>query len=158
MVTPMKKAMMVVQAAAKAEVPVSAGSGGGGLRGSIYTDVETSGDHVTGICYTNSEYAPYVEFGTGPAGQESHEGISPNVKVMYRQKGWIIPARAMSEEDAKMYGFPIMRNEMGEVVGYATRGQRAQPFMYPALKNNRGPVIRELSKAISDTHKGICDD
>lgn len=144
----MKNAMLVVQGAAKAEAPVSKVSGGGGLRDSIHTDIENSGSHIKGICYTNLEYAQYVEFGTGPAGQAEHSGISPEVAVAYRQTGWIIPAKEMSEADAMAYGFPVITGKDGQIIGYATRGQRAQPFMYPALKNNQKAVLKELEKGI----------
>lgn len=147
--------MMIVQGAAKAMAPVNRASGGGALRDSIYVDVIHKGDTVTGICYTNLEYAQYVEFGTGPAGQADHDGISPNVNVAYRQTGWVIPATAMSESDAAAYGFPAIKGKDGNVIGYATHGQRAQPFMYPALKNNRKAVIKELQKQISTTIKEL---
>lgn len=155
MIPAMKKAMLVVQGAAKALAPTNKNSGGGALRGSIYTDVESTNSSITGICYTNLEYAPYVEFGTGPAGQADHSGVSPNVNVSYRQEGWIMPATAMSESDARAYGFSIIYGKDGEIIGYGTRGQRAQPFMYPALANNRKAVMKELAKAIQKVQKDI---
>lgn len=151
----MKRAMLVVQGAAKAAAPTNRNSGGGALRGSIHTDVESTSKSVTGICYTNLEYAPYVEFGTGPVGQAEHQGVSPNVKVSYRQEGWIMPATAMSESDAMAYGFLIIKGKDGQIIGYGTRGQRAQPFMYPALADNRNAVIKELTKAFNGIYKGV---
>lgn len=112
----------------------------GELRQSIYTATEYEGDICRGVCYTNKEYAPYVEFGTGPVGQKNHEGISPNVAIAYSQSGWRIPASAMSVEDAEVYGLGIARNSAGEVIGYYTNGQPAHPFMYPALKNSEKEV------------------
>ena len=52
--------------------------------------VETEGRNVTGICYTDKKYGPYVEFGTGPKGQENHEGISPDTTPVYTQSPWWI--------------------------------------------------------------------
>lgn len=112
----------------------------GELRQSIYTATEYEGDICRGVCYTNKEYAPYVEFGTGPVGQKNHEGISPNVTIAYSQSGWKIPADAMSVEEAEIYGLGIAKNSMGEVIGYYTKGQPAHPFMYPALKNSEREV------------------
>lgn len=112
----------------------------GELRQSIYVDVELEGDTCRGICYTNKEHAPYVEFGTGPAGQESHAGISPEVDCTYSQKGWMMPGTAMSLEKAEAYGFGIAKNRDGEPIGYYTNGQPAHPFMYPALKDNEDTV------------------
>ena len=74
----------------------------------------------------------YVEFGTGPTGQAHHNGISPDVDPVYSQSGWMIPADAMSPDDAEQYGFGIAKGKDGEVIGYYTKGQVAQPFMYPA--------------------------
>ena len=51
---------------------------------------------------------------------------------------------AMSVEAAQSYGFGIARDG-DKVIGYYTRGQAARPFMYPALKNNEGEIIRRLS-------------
>ena len=41
------------------------GVSSGELRNSIYTKVEQDADATIGCVYTNKEYAPYVEFGTG---------------------------------------------------------------------------------------------
>lgn len=154
----MRRAMLIVQGAAKAAAPVNKNSGGGGLRGSIYVDVEIKGETVTGICYTNLDYAKYVEFGTGPAGQANHAGISPHENVTYRQTGWIIPAKAMSEADAMAYGFKIMKDKDGQVIGYGTRGQRARPFMYPALKNHKKNVLKEFEKTLRKKQREISND
>lgn len=80
------KGIKLVQSAARAECPVDHGE----LRGSIFTVVETEGRNVTGICYTDKKYGPYVEFGTGPKGQENHEGISPDTTPVYTQSPWWI--------------------------------------------------------------------
>lgn len=141
-----KKATLHIQQEAKAlcgGFKISRGE----LRQSIYTATEYEGDVCRGICYTNKEYAPYVEFGTGPTGQKSHEGISPNVAIAYSQSGWTIPAHAMSVEDAEAYGLGIARNASGEIVGYYTKGQPAHPFMYPALKDN----AEDAAQIIADT-------
>lgn len=58
-----------IQADAKSNCPVDTGR----LRASITTNVQTDGDTVIGIVGTNVEYAPYVEFGTGQAGDQSVE-------------------------------------------------------------------------------------
>ena len=126
------KAIAQVQQDAKARCPVNHGE----LRQSIYTDVELEGDTCKGICYTNKKYAAFVEFGTGPNGQESHAGVSPDVNWAYSQTGWTIPPDAMSISEAEGYGLGIATNSKGDAVGYYTNGQAAYPFMYPALKDN----------------------
>lgn len=136
-----KEAISFVQGAAKNLCPVNHGE----LRESIYIDTEYEETVCRGICYTNKSYAPYVEFGTGPNGQASHEGISPNVAVAYSQKGWMIPGNAMTLRDAEKYGFRVVEGKDGAPKGYLTNGQAAQPFMYPALKDNEKEVIKIIS-------------
>lgn len=117
----------------------------GELRQSIYTATEYEGDICRGVCYTNNEHAAFVEFGTGPNGQASHAGISPNVDYAWGRKGWTIPGNAMSLSEAETYGLlPV--EEDGEIIGYYTNGQAAKPFMYPALKNNE----KEATEIIAD--------
>ena len=113
----MKKQAEVVRAAAVFLVPVETGE----LRSSIHTDVEHKNGGTQGVVYTNKEYGSYVEFGTGPVGQENHFGISPDVNVAYRQTGWVY------HKDGKFF---------------KTEGQPAQPFMYPALKHNEENIVR----------------
>ena len=100
----------------------------GELRQSIKTMSQKDGKTVKGILYTNKEYAPYVEFGTGPTGEASdHSDVSPNIAVSYKQKGW-------SYQDA-------------EGNWHHTKGQPAQPFMYPAARDTK----YQATKAVSDT-------
>ena len=77
----------LVQASAKEEAPVRRfGSGGGELRQSIMTQMETYSDRMVAICYTNKEYAPYVEFGTGPSGEAHHAGYPRHRRQQQRDR------------------------------------------------------------------------
>lgn len=125
------------------------GSGGGSLRQSIHTATERTEDGVRSEVYTNSIYAPFVEFGTGPTGQAHHEGISPNADPVYSQSGWTMPVDAMSPEDAEQYGFGIAKGKDGEIIGYYTKGQVAQPFLYPAFKSMEKTAAKEIEEALS---------
>lgn len=119
----------------------------GELRQSITDRVDNFDDKITGTSYTNKEYAPYVEFGTGPNGEANHNGISPVLDPAYVQQGWMMPADAMSREEAEDYGLGVVEKG-GEVIGYLTNGQAAQPFMYPALKDQEEKVSRNLQAAL----------
>ena len=123
-----KRQAEVVMGEAVKLCPVYAGPWGfvprGELRGSIYSKVEQDADATIGCVYTDKDYAPYVEFGTGPMGQSNHAGISPEVPVAYTQEPWV-----WADEDG---GF------------HTTEGQPAQPFMYPALKNMENHVVEAL--------------
>jgi HK97 gp10 family phage protein len=58
----MQRACALVEATAKQKAPKDTGQ----LRNSITSRVEADGGEIRGIVYTALEYAPYVEFGTGP--------------------------------------------------------------------------------------------
>lgn len=57
-----------IQKNAKHSAPVDTGH----LRNSIKTKSQTTQDSVEAQVFTNLEYAPYVEFGTGQRGRESN--------------------------------------------------------------------------------------
>ena len=110
--------------------------------------VEAEGRNVTGICYTDKKYGPYVEFGTGLKGQANHEGISPDATPVYTQSPWWIHEGSgwneVDRETAEKCGWFYIDTPEGRF--YQCTGQAAQPFMYPALKNNEKQieqVIRE---------------
>lgn len=151
MLKAIKQADLQIQKQARLLAPYNSNA----LRRSIKTKETVNETNVIGSVYTNLEYAPYVEFGTGPVGQENHQGISPQVTPHYSQKGWMIPVDAISSEDAERYHFkPAIKN--GEVIGYYTKGQPARPFLYPALKDQEEGLKRMTSKYIKKRLKELC--
>ncbi|MGP0261732.1 HK97 gp10 family phage protein, partial [Streptococcus pneumoniae] len=101
----------VVQADARRLAPARDGE----LITSIKTRAKMDGDKAIGEVYTNLKYAPYVEFGTGPKGQASHSGISPEVSVTYKSSPWYVHEDQINVgpyhfqkigEFYKMYGQP----------------------------------------------------
>ena len=119
----------------------------GELKGSIVWKVEQSDGMIIGTVYTNKKYAMYVEFGTGPKGQDKHNGISPLVNPTYSQEGWWFPGDNIPPADADRYHWPSMSTKEGKTL-YYTQGQAAQPFMYPALKTNENIVVMNLKAAL----------
>lgn len=126
----------------------------GELRQSIKTKVEATEGMVVGTVYTNKKHAAFVEFGTGPVGEDNHEGISPNVNPVYSSKdGWWFPERSkdgkqtVTPQDAEKYHWPSMTLEDGSRL-FFTKGQPAQPFMYPALKGIEDIVCMNLKAAL----------
>lgn len=138
----MGQAIKTVQAYAKNLCPVHDGE----LRDSIYTSIDAGRDHVRGECYTNKEYAVYVEFGTGPKGAASHEGISPNVNPSYTMSPWWIHESQVDRGTAETYGWFHIDTPEGRF--YQCTGQAAQPFMYPALKDSEDEIDRIFAKAV----------
>lgn len=146
---PVGKAVEFVRGAAVNNCLKSTGE----LANSIFGKIEEHGmDQVEGICYTNKSYASYVEFGTGPKGQENHAGISPNSSGSYVQSPWWIHESQIEggRDTAEKYHWFHIDTEEGRF--YQCNGQPARPFMYPALKNNEEQVtqiiIRDIRRQI----------
>lgn len=126
------KATLLVEGQAKLLCPVDTGM----LRASIHTKVEKKDKEVSGIVYTASEYAPYVEFGTGAKGQGTYPHKVDGLSLQYRQIPW-------GYEDPKT----------GETIW--TNGQKAQPFMYPALEMNKKKVETILQDSVNQLIKEV---
>lgn len=90
----------------------------GELRRSITSKVEKSSNGYEGTIYTPLEYAPYVEYGTG----------------LFAEKG--------GRKDVPW----VYQGDDGEWHG--TKGQKPQPFMRPALNENKDKIIREIKEGI----------
>ena len=93
--------------------------GTGELRRSITSKVERDGSGAVGIVFTPLEYAPYVEFGTGLFAEE---GGRQDVPWCYK-------------------------DDKGE--WHSTSGMKPQPFMRPALNENREQIKRILGEVIT---------
>lgn len=104
----LQKAVLLVERSAKTKAP----KGDGELRRSIQSRV----DGNTGYVYTNLEYAPYVEYGTGLFAEE---GGRTEVPWSYK-------------------------DEKGE--WHSTKGMKPRPYMRPALNENRTKIIRLLKE------------
>ena len=128
------KATALVHGQAKALVPPN---GTGYLAGSIKTQVKDTGTELQGRVYTNAEYAIYVEMGTGIKGNGTYpyqvKGFTPE----YKDKGW-----AYFDEDK------------GEWI--YTKGQVAQPYMYPALKENEKTIKKIFREGVLTKLKENC--
>ena len=126
----------VVQAEAKLRAPANEGE----LRNSIKVRARIEGSRAIGEVFTNSDHGAYVELGTGPKGLANHSGISPEVSVSYRSTPWYV------HEDQINVG-PYHFAKRGEF--YKMYGQPAQPYLYPALKDNQERVSNNISKYVS---------
>lgn len=92
----------------------------GELRRSITSKVEKDADGVKGIIYTPLEYAPYVEYGTG----------------------------LFAENGGRMDVPWNYQDDKGE--WHSTSGQHPQPFMRPALNENREKIKRIIKEALKN--------
>lgn len=124
----------VVQADAKLRAPANNGD----LRAGIKVRMSKSGNPRAEIVST-SDHGGFVEFGTGPKGAANHAGISPNVSVSYRSTPWYVHE---SQIDTGPYRF----QKIGEF--YKMFGQVAQPYLYPALKDNEERVTKNINRFV----------
>lgn len=92
----------------------------GALRRSITSEVKKEGGDIVGVVYTPLEYAPYVEYGTGLFA----EGGNGRKDVPWHYK-----------------------DDKGE--WHSTSGQKPQPFLRPALDENREQITRLIREGLS---------
>ena len=84
----------------------------GALRRSITSKIEVVDDSIVGIVFTPLEYAPYVEYGTG----------------LFAEEGGRIDVPWNYQDDKGEW--------------HSTSGQQPQPYMRPALEENREKIKR----------------
>lgn len=115
----MQKAMLrggaVFEAGAKEHCPVDTGQ----LRESIHTEAQSESTVTVG---TSVQYAPYVEFGTGPKGDPS---VPHTTKTSWRY------------QDA-------------EGSWHTSHGQPPQPFMRTAFAENKDKAVDAVKESIQE--------
>ncbi|MBQ2870317.1 HK97 gp10 family phage protein [bacterium] len=129
----MTKAVTLVHGEAKSRAPVDSGD----LAGSIHMDVDKTSKGYEGRVYTNLEYAPYVEFGTGVKGNGTYPYEVEGLTLTYKDKGWCYWS---DKEDKLIY----------------TKGQIAQPYMYPALKTHERRIRKLFKEGVKDKLRDYC--
>ena len=92
----------------------------GELARSITSEIRITDDEIQGVVFTPLMYAPYVEYGTGLFAEE---GGRTDVPWNYQddEGNW-----------------------------HSTSGQHPQPFMRPALEENREEIARMLKEGIGN--------
>lgn len=90
----------------------------GALRQSITSKVEKNNGDTVGTVFTPLEYAPYVEFGTG----------------LFAESGGRSDVPWCYQDDEGNW--------------HTTSGQKPQPFMRPALNENREEILRIVKEAL----------
>lgn len=115
-----EKAMGKACAVVEAAAKQNAPKDTGALRRSITSKVDTEGKEVIGTIFTSLEYAPYIEYGTGLFAES---GGRKDVPWNYQ-------------------------DDKGE--WHSTSGQKPQPFMRPAIEDNRNEIIKILKESIKN--------
>ena len=91
----------------------------GTLARSIQSKVENNNGSIQGVVFTPLEYAPYVEFGTG----------------LFAESGGRTDVPWSYQDDEGNW--------------HTTKGQRPQPYMRPAIDNNREKIVRMIKEGFS---------
>ena len=123
--TSVNKATQLVHGQAKDLATADTGQ----LRGSIHMQVKDTGKEIQGRVYTNCEHAPYVEFGTGIKGNGTYPYTIEGLTLEYKNKGW-----AYYDEDKDEWIY--------------TKGQKAQPYMYPSLNMHKKTIKKILKEGV----------
>ena len=129
-----------VQAAAKDLAPADSGD----LRQNIQVTVTKDVGAIVAHIGTRLEYALYVELGTGPRGAADHSGISPDISPTYSTSGWWIHESQIPAGTAEKYHWTTITTKQGKF--YKCDGQPAQPYLYPALKDNEQTIGELLAE------------
>lgn len=87
--------------------------------GALRRSITSKVENSEGIIYTPLEYAPYVEYGTG----------------LFAEGGGRKDVPWSYQDDEGNW--------------HTTSGQRPQPFMRPALNENRAEILRILTEALT---------
>ena len=114
----MGRACAVVETAAKQKAGGAGIKDTGALANSIKSKVEAGGGEIVGVIYTPLEYAPYVEYGTG----------------LFAENGGRTDVPWKYQDDKGNW--------------HTTSGQKPQPFLRPALDENKDKIIEILGEGL----------
>ena len=140
----LNNAVLTVERAAKINAQAISDTGNGeGLAGSISSEVKD----LKGVVFTPLFYAPYVEYGTGiHATHPTRQGR--------QDVPWVFVKNSGKEGDSqKSYTLEEAKKTMAYLRSkgldaYYTYGMKPQPFMRPALDDNREEILRLLKKGL----------
>lgn len=127
LVTAVRSRSEILAGDARKACPVDSGD----LRNSIEAFTEVGKDGISGGAVTNKEYAPFVEFGTGPTGTESGgHPLDGELGIVRKTEPWL----AVIPDVGPRY----------------VHGQPANPFMYTAMKQNDPEIIKEFGDTLKE--------
>lgn len=107
----------------------------GDLRQSIKSKTKKYKGKIVAKVYTNSDHATYVELGTGRKGETTPVQDKYPGELHYKQDKWKV--------------------NIPDVGVRWIEGQPAQPYLYPALKNNEEKVIENIKEDVKKAIKEV---
>lgn len=125
----------------------------GNLRNSIEGFVDTEKDAITGGAVTVNEYAVYVEFGTGPTGTESGgHPLDGELGIVRKTEPWLCQIPINSKTLSYLGEVTDKEKEKGYALRYV-HGQKANPYMYTAMKQNEKDIMDDFGSVIKEVIK-----
>ena len=117
-----------------------------GRTGELQQSIQSRVDNLTGEVFTPLQYAPYVEYGTGlfATGKGGGRKEVPWVYVEGQESSG--RAKTIHTEQSADEAVAWLR-EKG-LKAYKTYGEKPQPFMRPALDENRQQILQILGRAL----------
>ena len=137
----MELACLVIERDAKENCPVS--EQGGHFRASITHDVTYNASQIIGSVFSNIDYAPYVEKGTGVYAKDGDGRKTPWVYVKGKHSGKVKGATKTYTWEKALQTMAILQKK--GIDAHATRGQKPHPFLEPARDANKDKVTRILA-------------
>lgn len=114
--------------------------------GELANSIASRFDSLSGEVYTPLKYAPYVEYGTGlfATGKGGGRKEVPWVYVEGQEDSG--RAKTIHTKESALQAVAFLRDKGLEA--YMTYGQHPQPYMRPALDNNRDAILRLLGEGL----------
>lgn len=128
---------LIVERAARQKAPKS-----------IAPTIESKADGLEGIVFTPLEYAPYVEYGTGihAEGGKGRQDV-PWVYVEGEGSGAKKSTQSYTLDEAKKAVAYLKKKGLD---AHYTYGQHPQPYMRPALNENRDLILKIIKEGLTN--------
>jgi len=121
---------------ARLKCPVRTGQ----LQSSITYEIEKESARLVGQVGSNLAYAPYVELGTGIYGPHKQRIYPKNGKVLAWVTSGARPTTAAGWKAAQETGRAVFATSVA--------GQKAKPYLLPAVEENVDKIIEFLKNAL----------
>lgn len=131
-----KDACLLVERSAKQKAP----------KGELQQSIASKVEDFKGIVYTPVRYAPYVEYGTGLFSDHPNGGRK-EVPWVYIEGQYNEPTKKTIYTEQKAKETVAMLRADG-IPAVMTYGQEPQPYLRPALDENRKEILRVLGEAL----------
>ena len=114
--------------------------------GELARSIASRADGLTGEVFTPLEYAPYVEFGTGLFATGKGGGRKEVPWVYVEGQSSSGRAKTIHTRETALQAVAYLR-EKG-LPAHMTYGQHPQPYMRPALDENREAILQILGRGL----------